>query len=154
MDVYLRARDDGSTDLQLELRSDHTPAVVLVRGAFAESASWYPVIEMLHARDVEVVAAANPLRSVSGDAAYVRDVVAGLDRPVLLVGHSYAGVVITEAASADPAVLGLVYVAAFAPDHGESALELSTTYPGSSLGESLPPCATKPLGRRPAASPS
>ncbi|MBW9205796.1 alpha/beta fold hydrolase [Mumia sp. zg.B17] len=86
---------------------------------------------------------------MSGDAAYVRDVVTGLDRPVLLVGHSYAGVVITEAASADPAVLGLVYVAAFAPDHGESALELSTTYPGSSLGESLPPCATKPLGGGP-----
>lgn len=117
--------------------SDQTPIVVLVHGAFAESSSWYPVIGSLNARDVETVAVANPLRSVSGDAAYVRDVVAGLGRPVLLVGHSYGGIVITEAASQNPAVVGLVYVAAFAPDHGESALQLSTTFPGSTLGETL-----------------
>ena len=71
---------------------------------------------------VEAVAVANPLRSVAGDAAYVRDVIAGLDRPVLLVGHSYGGMVITEAGAENPAVVGLVYVAAFAPDQGESAL--------------------------------
>lgn len=111
--------------------------VVLVHGAFAESASWNDVIHRLHEHGVEAVAAANPLRSVSGDAAYVRDVIAGLGTPVLLVGHSYGGMVITEAAADNPAVAGLVYVAAFAPDHGESALQLSTKFPGSTLGETL-----------------
>lgn len=117
--------------------NSQTPTVVLVHGAFAESASWNGVIERLHAENVDVVAAANPLRSLAGDAAYVRDVIAGLARPVVLVGHSYAGMVITEAAANNDAVLALVYVAAFAPDHGESAFELSMQFPGSTLGEAL-----------------
>lgn len=117
--------------------SEHSPVVVLVHGAFAESASWNGVIENLQAQGVEAVAVANPLRSVTNDATYLRDVIAGLDRPVLLVGHSYGGMVITEAAADNPAVVGLVYVAAFAPDTGESALQLSTSLPGSTLGEAL-----------------
>jgi len=117
--------------------SEQSPVVVLVHGAFAESASWNGVIENLHAQGVDAVAVANPLRSVPGDAAYLRDVIAGLGRPVLLVGHSYGGIVITEAAADNPAVVGLVYVAAFAPDTGESALQLSTSVPGSTLGEAL-----------------
>ncbi len=117
--------------------SAQSPIVVLVHGAFAESASWNGVIENLHAQGVDAVAVANPLRRVASDAAYLRDVMAGLDRPVLLVGHSYGGMVITEAAADNPAVVGLVYVAAFAPDTGESALEISTSLPGSTLGEAL-----------------
>jgi pimeloyl-ACP methyl ester carboxylesterase len=117
--------------------SDRTPTIVLVHGAFAESASWNPVVEILHARGLDVVAAANPLRSVAGDAAYLRDVVAGVGTPVLLVAHSYGGFVVTEAAAGNDAVTGLVYVAAFAPDHGESAFQLSTMFPGSSLGDAL-----------------
>jgi pimeloyl-ACP methyl ester carboxylesterase len=117
--------------------SDRTPTIVLVHGAFAESASWNPVVEILHARGLDAVAAANPLRSVAGDAAYVRDVVAGVGTPVLLVAHSYGGFVVTEAAAGNDAVTGLVYVAAFAPDHGESAFQLSTMFPGSSLGDAL-----------------
>lgn len=117
--------------------SDTTPTIVLVHGAFAESASWNPVIERLHADGYRAVAAANPLRSVSGDAAYVRDVVARVGTPVVLVGHSYGGCVITEAAAGNDAVLGLVYVAAFAPDTGESALQLSSMFPGSTLGDVL-----------------
>jgi pimeloyl-ACP methyl ester carboxylesterase len=117
--------------------NNQAPTVVLVHGAFAESASWNGVIEQLHGRGVEAIAAANPLRSVTSDAAYLRDVIAGLGKPVLLVGHSYGGIVITEAASENPAVVGLVYVSAFAPDRGESALQLSTTFPGSTLGEAL-----------------
>lgn len=117
--------------------STQTPAVVLVHGAFAESASWNGVLAELHAQGVQAVAVANPLRSLSGDAAYVRDVVTALDRPVILVGHSYGGLVITEAGANNPAVRGLVYVSAFAPDTGESALQLSSSFPGSTLGEAL-----------------
>ena len=73
--------------------------VLLVHGAFAESASWNPMIERLRAESVAVVAVANPLRSVSGDAAYLRDVITGIGTPVVLVGHSYGGMVITEAAA-------------------------------------------------------
>jgi pimeloyl-ACP methyl ester carboxylesterase len=78
------------------------------------------------------------LRSVRGDATYLRDVIAGLGRPVLLVGHSYGGIVITGAAgAANPADVGLVYVAGFAPEENESASELSSRHPGSTLGEAL-----------------
>ena len=117
--------------------SAQKPTVVFVHGAFAESASWNPVIEQLAARGLTTVAVANPLRSVTGDAAYVRDVIAGIDTPVVLVGHSYGGMVITEAAARNDAVVALVYVAAFAPDHGESALTLSTQFPGSTLPDAL-----------------
>ncbi|MEU7880148.1 alpha/beta fold hydrolase [Microbispora bryophytorum] len=112
------------------------PTVVLVHGAFAESASWNGVVERLQANAVPVIAVANPLRSLPGDAAYVRDVLAGIDTPVVLVGHSYGGMVITETAGGDK-VAGLVYVCAFAPDQGESAFALSTKFPGSTLGDAL-----------------
>jgi pimeloyl-ACP methyl ester carboxylesterase len=117
--------------------SNDKSTVLLVHGAFAESASWNGVVERLHARSVDVVAVANPLRSVSGDAAYLRDVIASIDGPVVLVGHSYGGMVITEAASGSDAVVALVYVGAFCPDSGESTLSLSTKFPGSTLGETL-----------------
>jgi pimeloyl-ACP methyl ester carboxylesterase len=117
--------------------STDEPTVVLVHGAFAESASWNGVVERLHSRSIEVVAAANPLRSVSGDAAYLRDVLAGIQGPVVLVGHSYGGLVVTEAASGNDSVRALVYVGAFCPEHGESALTLSTVFPGSTLAETL-----------------
>jgi pimeloyl-ACP methyl ester carboxylesterase len=113
------------------------PTIVLVHGAFAESASWNGVIEKLQSRGVTAVAAANPLRSLEGDAAYVRDVIASIDAPVILVGHSYGGLVITEAAANNPSVVGLVYVCAFVPDTGDSAFSLSTSEPGSTLGEAL-----------------
>jgi pimeloyl-ACP methyl ester carboxylesterase len=114
------------------------PIVILVHGAFADSSSWNGVIEHLHAGGVESIAVANPLRGVRNDATYLRDIIAAQDRPVLLVGHSYGGIVITGAAGAkNPAVIGLVYVAGFAPDDGESAFELSARHPGSTLGDAL-----------------
>ncbi|WP_396655674.1 alpha/beta fold hydrolase [Microbacterium sp.] len=113
------------------------PTIALVHGAFAESASWNGVIARLQEKGVTAVAVANPLRSLAGDAAYVRDVLSGIEGPVVLVGHSYGGMVITEAAAENPAVVGLVYVSAFAPDTGESAFQLSTSAPGSTLGEAL-----------------
>ncbi|MCP2323247.1 pimeloyl-ACP methyl ester carboxylesterase [Hamadaea flava] len=117
--------------------SEQKPTIVLVHGAFAESASWAGVVEGLADRDLDVVAVANPLRSLPGDAAYVRDVVASIDGPVVLVGHSYGGMVITEAAAGNDKVAALVYVCAFAPEHGETAFELSTKFPGSTLGAAL-----------------
>ncbi|MFB4299844.1 alpha/beta fold hydrolase [Actinomadura sp. NTSP31] len=113
------------------------PVVVLVHGAFAESASWNRVIRRLNGHGLRAVAVANPLRDLAGDAAYVRDVVAGIGRPVVLVGHSYGGMVITAAAAGDPAVRALVYVGAFAPETGESALQLSGKFEGSTLGAAL-----------------
>jgi len=112
------------------------PTVVLVHGAFAESASWNDVIRHLYQNGVTSVAVANPLRSVSIDAAYLRDVLDSLEGPIVLVGHSYGGFVITEAGT-HPSVQALVYVGAFAPEHGENAFELSTKFPGSTLGEAL-----------------
>ncbi|GAA1823038.1 alpha/beta fold hydrolase [Agromyces salentinus] len=111
--------------------------VVLVHGAFAESASWSGVIPRLTEAGVPVIATPNPLRSVTTDAENVRRAVEGVEGPVLLVGHSYGGAVITEAAVENPGVVGLVYVAAFAPDHGENALELTGKFPGSTLGETV-----------------
>ncbi|MEU8613398.1 alpha/beta hydrolase [Actinoplanes sp. NPDC048791] len=111
--------------------------VLLVHGAFAESASWNGVTERLTAAGHDVIAVANPLRSLAGDAAYVRDLITSIGGPVVLVGHSYGGMVITEAAAGNDAVTALVYVCAFAPDTGESALDLSTKFPGSTLGDAL-----------------
>jgi pimeloyl-ACP methyl ester carboxylesterase len=95
---------------------------VLVHGAFAESASWNGVVERLLAQSIEVVAVANPLRSLARDAAYVRDVIAGIGRPVVLVAHSYGGMVITEAAAQNSALKTVVYVIAFALDQGGERL--------------------------------
>jgi pimeloyl-ACP methyl ester carboxylesterase len=113
------------------------PTIVLVHGAFADSTAWNPVISRLAAQGVDAIAVANPLRSLEGDAQYVRDVVNGVGGPVILVGHSYGGLVITEAATGLDPVRALVYVAAFVPDHGESAFSLSGKFPGGTLGEAL-----------------
>lgn len=117
--------------------TEQKPTIVLVHGAFAESASWNGVIARLQERGVHAIAAANPLRSLSGDAAYIRDVVASVGGPVVLVGHSYAGMVITQAAAGSTDVVGLVYVNAFVPETGQSAFDLSTSEPGSTLGDAL-----------------
>lgn len=113
------------------------PTVVLVHGAFADSSGWNDVVRRLQHDGYPVIAAANPLRGVASDARTIRSIVDDVDGPVVLVGHSYAGNVITEAASGDKKVKALVYVAAFLPDTGESAGELSTKFPGSTLAATL-----------------
>jgi pimeloyl-ACP methyl ester carboxylesterase len=100
--------------------SEATPTVVLVHGAFADASSWNGVIERLQAKGVQVTAPANPLRGTAPDSAYVAAVFEQIDGPVLAVGHSYGGAVITNAATDAKNVVGLVYVAAFAPDEGET----------------------------------
>jgi pimeloyl-ACP methyl ester carboxylesterase len=113
------------------------PTVVLVHGAFADASSWNGVIGKLEKDGYKVVAVANPLRSVKGDSAYLRRIIANLDTPVVLVGHSYGGAVISEAATVDSKIKALVYVSAFAPEVGESSLSLSGKFPGSTLGPTL-----------------
>ncbi|MFF9018895.1 alpha/beta fold hydrolase [Streptomyces eurythermus] len=111
------------------------PTIVLVHGAFVDASSWSSVVRLLLRRGHRVVVPPNPLRGVAADAAYLRSVVDSVDGPVLLAGHSYGGSVISRAAVGSAAVKGLVYIAAFVPDVGESAAELSGKYPGSSLAE-------------------
>jgi len=113
------------------------PTIVLVHGAFADSSGWNRVIPILQQGGYTVVAAPNPLRGVRADADVVADVVKSIDGPVVLVGHSYGGSVISEAAEGLPNVKGLVYVAAFAPDTGETAIGLTGQFPGSTLGPAL-----------------
>ena len=96
------------------------PTVVLVHGAFADAGSWAPVTERLVAASVPVLAIVNPLRGLKTDAAYVASAISQIPGPVLAVGHSYGGAVITNAVPQTSNVLGLVYVAAFAPDEGEA----------------------------------
>jgi pimeloyl-ACP methyl ester carboxylesterase len=122
------------------------PTVVLVHGAFAESSSWNGVVAELLADGYSVVAAANPLRSLKFDADYVASVVRNIKCPVVLVGHSYGGSVITNAAVGSPNVKALVYVSAFAPDQGESSFELADRFPGATLGPTLAPPVTVPTG--------
>lgn len=117
------------------------PTIVLVHGAFADATSWNGVIARLTKEGYPVVAVANPLRSVKGDGDYVRRILAGLKTDVVLVGHSYGGSVITEAAKGGENVKALVYVAAFVPDVGETALALTGKFPGSTL----PPTLAEPV---------
>ena len=95
------------------------PTVVLVHGAFADASGWSDEIRRLHNDGYPVLAPANPLRGIASDAAYIRSVLATISGPIVLVGHSYGGAVITNAASSNPNVKALVYIAAFAPDEGE-----------------------------------
>lgn len=119
--------------------SAQNPTIVLVHGAFADSSSWNGVVEKLQSHDYPVIAASNPLRTLAGDAAYVRQLLASVDGPVVLVGHSYGGAVISNAAKDQDNVKALVFVAAFLPDEGESAMTLAGKFPGSTLGEALRP---------------
>ena len=102
------------------------PTVVLVHGAFADGSSWNGVVERLQAEGVQVTAPPNPLRGISIDSAYIASLIEQIPGPVLAVGHSYGGAVITNAAANANNVVGLVYVAAFAPDEGETLGEVES----------------------------
>ncbi|WP_245663357.1 alpha/beta fold hydrolase [Nocardia inohanensis] len=106
------------------------PGVLLVHGAFADGSSWAGVAEQLQRKGYRVTTAAVPLRGLKSDSAYVRGILDSLPGKTILVGHSYGGAVITNAAAGSPKAAGLVYVAAFAPDSGESLGELDGRYDG------------------------
>jgi pimeloyl-ACP methyl ester carboxylesterase len=112
-----------------------SPTIVLVHGAFAESASWDRVIDPVVADGHRVIAAANPLRSLAGDAAAISDLVRTIDGPVVLAAHSYGGAVISNVDPDAGEIVGLVYVNGFAPDAGENCFQLAAMFPGSMLGE-------------------
>jgi pimeloyl-ACP methyl ester carboxylesterase len=111
------------------------PTVVLVHGAWADGTGWSEVTKRLQDAGYTVLAAPNPLRSLSSDSAYLRSFLAFVKGDVVLVGHSYGGAVVTNTAGDVPSVRALVYVNAFVPDAGESALDLATRFPGSKLGD-------------------
>jgi pimeloyl-ACP methyl ester carboxylesterase len=113
------------------------PTIVLVHGAFAESASWNGVIADLQSRGYTAIAVANPLRGLQHDAAYLRSVLDSLSGPVVIAGHSYGGSVMSEAADGAPGVTALVYVASFNLEIGESTAELAAKFPGGELGPAL-----------------
>jgi len=115
------------------------PTIVLVHGAFADSSGWNDVVSRLNRDGYRVVAAANPLRALASDAETVSRLVKSIPGPVVLVGHSYGGEVITEAANGNGNVEALVYVAGFLPEAGESALSLSGKFPGGTLAAALAP---------------
>jgi pimeloyl-ACP methyl ester carboxylesterase len=109
------------------------PTIVLVHGAFADASGWNGVTRRLQKKGYTVIAPPNPLRSVEGDSAYLGSVLDTIEGPVVLVGHSYGGVLITNAGAGRPQVKALVYVAAFAPDEGETVGGLAGMNPGSRL---------------------
>jgi pimeloyl-ACP methyl ester carboxylesterase len=113
------------------------PTIVLVHGSFSESASWGGVIDALTREGQPVIAASNPLRGLAADAAAVGDLVRTLDGPVVLVGHSYGGSVISNVTPEAGDIAGLVYIAGFAPDAGESAFTLAARFNGSTLRDAL-----------------
>jgi pimeloyl-ACP methyl ester carboxylesterase len=114
------------------------PTIVLVHGAFADASSWNGVIERLQQQEgYTVIAPPNPLRGVGADSAYLASLLNQIDGPVLLTGHSYGGAVITNAATSAPNVVGLVYVAAFAPDEGENLGDVENGSKDSVLNAAL-----------------
>ena len=136
----------GPAQAQPASSASTKPTIVLVHGAFAESSSWNAVISELTRDGYPVVAAANPLRGVKGDADYVTSLVASIPGPVVLVGHSYGGNVISVAATGLPSVKALVFVAAFAPETGESAASLGARFPTGTLSAALAPPVRLPDG--------
>src|SRR5918994_6505035 len=127
--TMLAARSDPSTKEEAMSNNPQDasqPTVVLVHGAFADASSWNDVIERLQAEGLQVTAPANPLRGISIDSAYIASFLEQIPGPVLAVAHSYGGAVITNAATDAKNVVGLVYVAAFAPDEGESLAEIES----------------------------
>ena len=118
------AKQEGTPMTDATPAAGSSPTVVLVHGAFADASSWNGVVERLLAAGVPVVAPANPLRGIAHDSAYIASAISQIPGPVVAVGHSYGGAVITNAAANADNVVGLVYVAAFAPEVGETLLQI------------------------------
>ncbi|WP_328419331.1 alpha/beta fold hydrolase [Streptomyces sp. NBC_00443] len=117
--------------------ADGKPTIVLVHGAFVDASSWNAVVGRLQSDGYRVMAPANPLRGLHADSAYIASVLRSVHGPIVMVGQSYGGAVITEAAAGNPNVKALVYVSAFMPDKGEVLGQLAAKFPGSELNPAL-----------------
>jgi pimeloyl-ACP methyl ester carboxylesterase len=137
IDAGLHPTNEGALVSEQTSRAPLT--VVLVHGAFADASSWSAVVERLQAAGIQVTAPANPLRGIAHDSAYVASLLGQIPGPVLAVGHSYGGAVISNAAAAAPNVVGLVFVAAFAPEDGERLAEVEAASRDSILMSALVP---------------
>ena len=135
-----------TTSIAARPAEESKPTIVLVHGAFAGSSSWNKVVARLLKDGYPVVSAANPLRGLRTDSEYIATVFQSIKGPVVAVGHSYAGSVISNAAVGVPNVRALVYVAGLAPESGESAADISDRFPGSTLGPTLAPPVALPGG--------
>jgi pimeloyl-ACP methyl ester carboxylesterase len=127
-------------------QTSQKPTVILVHGAFQDATTWQGVIRLLQADGYPVIAWANPLRSVKGDSSYLASLIDSVKGPVILVGHSFSGMLITNAATGKDNVKGLVFVAALAPDTGETAQDLLSKFPGGTSGSALGPPVTLASG--------
>jgi pimeloyl-ACP methyl ester carboxylesterase len=134
--VSAPATSSGASERTVSAATAAKPTVVIVHGAFADASGWNDVIGRLRRAGYPVIAPANPLRGVKADAAYIKSVLATVPGPVVLVGHSYAGAVITNAAVGARNVKALVYLAAIAPEDGESQMDIFARFPGSHIGPS------------------
>jgi pimeloyl-ACP methyl ester carboxylesterase len=110
------------------------PTIVLVHGGWADASTWNPVAARLQRDGYTVIAPANPLRGVKPDSEYLKSVLSSLSGPIVLVAHSYGGFLTTDAATGDSNVKALVYIAAFAPEEGETLAEVEARNPGSEVG--------------------
>jgi pimeloyl-ACP methyl ester carboxylesterase len=128
---------NGLINGQGDNKMDTKPTIVFVHGAFADASGWGDVITSLHAQGFQTIAAANPLRGVQYDAKYLVSLLRTIEGPIVLVGHSYGGMVITNAVDGTSNVVALVFVAGFAPERGESPADLAGRFPGGTLGSTL-----------------
>src|SRR3954453_5941241 len=141
--AWTRAAGQGNArararNAESSIRRMPKPTILLIHGAFGDASSWRPVFDRLDGDDYTVLAPPSPLRGVAADAAYTAAVIDQLEGPVVLVGHSYSGSVISVAGSSDK-VAGLVYVAGFAPEAGESIADLQGRFPSLAMGNFLQP---------------
>jgi pimeloyl-ACP methyl ester carboxylesterase len=127
-------RSGSAAGAPLDEGAGQKPTIVLVHGAWADSSSWNAVVQRLADHGYTSIAPANPLRGLQYDAAYLSSVLATISGPIVLVGHSYGGMVMTNAAAGHPNVRALVYIAAFAPDAGETVATIEAMNPGSEVG--------------------
>jgi pimeloyl-ACP methyl ester carboxylesterase len=132
--------------LMTENAASNKPTIVFSHGAFADSSGWNDIISTLRALGYPVFATSNPLRGVKYDTDYTAATIRGIRGPIVLVGHSYGGMVINGVASGNKQVKALVFVSAFAPEAGESAADLSGKFPGGTLGPTLAPPVPLPDG--------
>lgn len=128
------------------MTNSSAPTAVLVHGAFADASGWAGIIRELRGKGYRVVAPANPLRGITNDANAIRQAAAAIGGPVVLVGHSYGGAVITQAAQGLENLAGLVYIAAFAPDAGESVGSVQEPFPAPLLASTVRPTPYDAIG--------